>query len=43
MQENDKYLKLLWRLGTDNDNTIIIDRDEANFKYDKDIGIALPW
>jgi len=43
IQENDKYLKLLWRLGTDTDNTIIIDRDESNFKYDRDIGIALPW
>ena len=33
----------MWRLGTDNDNTIIIDREDANFKYDKDMGIALPW
>lgn len=36
-------MKLLWRIGCDIENTIIIDRDEANFKYDRDIGIELPW
>lgn len=33
----------MWRIGCDVENTIIIDRDEANFKYDRDIGIELPW
>ena len=43
IKENDRYLKLTWRLGCDQENTIIIDRDEGNIKYDKEMGIALPW
>lgn len=34
---------MLWRIGCDVDNTIIIDREEANFKYDREMGIELPW
>lgn len=36
-------MKLLWRIGCDVDNTIIIDREEANFKYDREMGLELPW
>lgn len=43
MQENHRFLKLLWRVGCDIDNTIIIDRDEGNFQHDRDMGVGLPW
>lgn len=36
-------MKLLWRIGCDVDNTIIIDREEANFRYDREMGLELPW
>lgn len=37
------FIKLLERVGCDLDNTIIIDRSEANFKYDVKMGVQLPW
>lgn len=36
-------MKLLGRLGTDAHNTIIIDRAQANFRHDAEMGVELPW
>lgn len=43
IQESGRFLKLLWRIGCDVENTIIIDREEQNFKYEKEMGMAIPW
>ena len=36
-------MKQLARLGSDLDNTVIIDRSSFNFREDMAMGIELPW
>lgn len=36
-------MKQLARLGSDLDNTVIIDRSSLNFNEDIEMGIELPW
>ena len=36
-------IKNLARIGSDVDNTIIIDRQEINFIDDRMMGLELPW
>jgi hypothetical protein len=36
-------IKTLSRLGSDIENTVIIDRQEVNFIDDKMMGLELPW
>ena len=43
IQENGILIKTLSRLGSDIENTVIIDRQEVNFIDDKSMGLELPW
>ena len=42
-QEDGVLVKVLSRLGSDLSSTMVVDRSIDNIKYDRAMGIDLPW